>query len=444
VTIIVTLTIPLAITLDRRARAEVERENLVRAGTIAQTVGGENLAPNRRRTLRAIVASSAVQAEARVIVVDASGALIADSDGPASGALYATSERPELVAALAGTPTSIVRHSETLGADLMATAVPIVDESSTSISGVAGAVRITRSMDQVDGAVRRVTLAVLGIGAAGLLAGLLLAVVLSTWLARPLRELAHRARRFGAGDMSVRTGDIRGPDEVEQLATSFDRMADDVADTVQAQREFAANASHQLRTPLTGLKLRLEAAVAAIDDDGVRADLTAADAEVDRLAAIVDRLLATASRTERPTAPLTDLALVVTRAADRWRDAAPGMSIDIGNAQARVDERDVEQILDNLIDNAIRYAGGRIEVSAGSSNGDAFIAVRDHGPGISADDISHVTERFYRGAGTRVEGSGLGLAIVRELAARAGGTIQVTAATGGGVRAEVRFLATGS
>jgi signal transduction histidine kinase len=443
VTIIVALTIPLAITLDGRARTELERENLVLANTIAQSIGAEALAPGRRTALAQIVAAAAEQANGRVIVVDAAGALIGDSDGPASGQLYATSARPELVAALADSPTSIVRHSDTLGTDLMATAVPIVDETATSSSQVVGAVRITRSVDQVNAAVRRVTIAVIGIGAAGLLAGLLLAVFLSGSLARPLRELADRAQRFGAGDLVARAGDIRGPEEVERLAASFDRMADDVADNVRSHREFAANASHQLRTPLAGIKLRIESVVAETHEDRVRADLMAADAEVDRLAAIVDRLLATASRAERRSVRSADLARIALRGVERWRrtasDAGMEIAIEAVEAPARVDERDVEQIFDNLIDNAIRYGAGPIEVSTGVSNGHAFLAVRDHGEGIPPDDITHITDRFYRGAGNRSKGSGLGLAIARELAAHDEGTTSVMAATGGGTLVEVRF-----
>ena len=174
-TIIVALTIPLAISLDRRARAELERENLIRAGTIAQDVGAENLAPDRSRTLRELVDQAAPQVDGRVIVVDATGHLIADSQGVANGELYATPERPEIVAALQDRPTSVVRFSRDLGADIMATAVPIVDESQTGANAVAGAVRITRSMDQVDATVHRVTLGVVAIGAAGLAAGLILA-----------------------------------------------------------------------------------------------------------------------------------------------------------------------------------------------------------------------------------------------------------------------------
>ena len=310
VVIIVALTIPLAVTLDRRARTELERENLVRADAIAQVVGADNLTPVRRGDLRTLIRRAGLQADGRVIIVDANGRLIADSQGPATGQAYATPQRPEIVGALKGVPTSVVRFSNDLGVDIMATAVPIIGQTEAGATSVVGAVRITRSMDQVNANVHRVTLGVFAIGAAGLLAGLIMAFALSGSLARPLRRLADAAQRFGSGDLSVRAGDIRGPQEVEQLASSFDQMAERVEDTVQAQRAFAANASHQLRTPLTGMKLRLESAIADTTDDGLRRELVAAEAEVDRLSAIVDRLLATASRTEsHPPRPI-DLATI--------------------------------------------------------------------------------------------------------------------------------------
>ena len=338
VTIIIALTIPLAITLDRRARAELERESLVRAGTIAQDVGAENLAPDRRSTLRTLVSRAATQTDGRVIVVDASGSLIADSQGPATGVNYATSQRPEVRAALKDVPTSVIRFSQDLGVDIMATAVPIVDESSGTVATVVGAVRITQSMDQVNAAVRRVRLGVIGIGVGGLLAGLVLAFALSGSLARPLGRLADAAQRFGSGDLAVRAGDIRGPDEVERLAASFDQMAGQVQATVQAQREFAANASHQLRTPLTGMKLRLESTIAETGDEDVRSELIQTEAEVDRLSAIVDRLLTTASRAEARPTSVIDLAQVAAHAVERWdapaREAQTDLVADVGAAPA--------------------------------------------------------------------------------------------------------------
>jgi signal transduction histidine kinase len=448
VTIIVALTIPLAISLDRRARSELERENLIRASTIAQDIGAENLSPDRRATLDQIVQGAAQQADGRVIVVDRQGRLIADSQGPANGQPYATPERPELVSALQDVPTSVIRFSQDLGVNIMATAVPVVDEAPTGATSVAGAVRITRSMDQVDATVHRVTLAVIGIGLAGLAVGLILAVALSTSLARPLRRLADVARRFGSGDLSVRAGDIHGPDEVEQLASSFDQMADRVEGTMQAQREFVGNASHQLRTPLTGMKLRLESAMAGSDDPELRAELAVAEREVDRLAATVDRLLTTAARSEAGPVETVDLRELADAAAERWRasarEAVSELVVDGPPGRALAHPEDVELILDNLLGNALAYAPGRVELTTERSNGRVVLAVRDHGRGIAPEDRPHVTERFFRGSGERPGGSGLGLAIVRELVERDGGSLEIDDAPGGGTRIEVSFPAAGT
>ena len=327
----------------------------------------------------------------------------------------------------------------------MATAVPIVDESQTGANAVAGAVRITRSMDQVDATVHRVTLGVVAIGAAGLAAGLILAFALSGSLSRPLRRLADVAKRFGSGDLSVRAGEIKGPDEVEQLATSFDRMAEQVEGTVRAQREFVGNASHQLRTPLAGMKLRLESAIADADDDAIRAELVAAETEVDRLSAIVDRLLATAARSELGPPDVVDLRAIAEDAVRRWqaqaREAATKLIVDGSPVDARVHRGSVEQIIDNLLDNALVYAPGDVRVATTARDGLAIIEVRDHGPGIAPDDLDLVTERFYRGSGARAGGSGLGLAIVQELAERDGGSMGVSRAPDGGTIVEISFPA---
>jgi signal transduction histidine kinase len=440
-TIIIALTIPLAVTLDRRARAEFERENIIRANTIAQDVGAENLAAAQRRALRSVVRRAGVQVAGRVIVVDANGALIADSLGPATGEPFATPGRPEIASALADEPMSVIRTSQDLGLDIMATAVPIVDETPGGPAAVVGAVRITQSMDAVNQNVRRVTLGVLAIGVGGLAAGLILAVALSASLARPLRRLADVAQHFGSRDLSVRAGPVRGPAEVVQLATSFDRMADRVETSVRAQEEFVANASHELRTPLTGMKLRLESAIADERDDAVRAELAAADGEVDRLSAIVTRLLAIAAQSEESPAAIANLRELAERAADRWRRAAVDADVTVTGppSPALVHAADVSQILDNLFDNARAYAPGRVEVETGHDDGHAWVAVRDHGPGMSEEGRARATERFYRVPGSAGGGSGLGLAIVRELAERDAGSLTIEPGAGGGTRVEVRY-----
>lgn len=442
-TIIVALTIPLGLTLDRRARAEFERENIIRAGSIAQDIGAENLAPDRRAALQAIVRQAGDQVIGRVIVVDASGALVADSLGPATGELYATSGRPEIVAALGDTPTSVIRNSEDLGVDIMATAVPIVDETPSGWPAVVGAVRITQSMDAVDQNVRHVTLGVIAIGVGGLVAGLILAVALSASLSRPLRRLADVAQRFGSRDLSIRAGAVRGPAEVTQLAAAFDRMAERVEAGVRAQDAFVANASHQLRTPLTGMKLRLEAAIADTQDDEMRRELVAAEGEVDRLSAIVTGLLAMAAGGETERAALVDLRDLAERAGDRWRAPAARtrtrLTVAGGPARAIVHATDVAQILDNVLDNALAYAPGPVEIATGHDDGRVWVAVRDHGHGMPEETRARVTERFYRAPGSAGAGSGLGLAIASELAARDGGALAIESAADGGTRVEVSY-----
>jgi signal transduction histidine kinase len=443
ITVMLALGVPLAVNLQRRAVAELETQAVVQAQSIASFVGGENIRPDKRDELGAIVAELADQIPGRVIVVDADGTLAADSSGPViPGTDYATPSRPEIVTALAGTPSSEIRFSDTLGRDIMATAVPIRDEGPDDRPVVRGAVRITQTIDQVRANVRRVTFGLFAIGLAGLTAGLLLAFLLANSLARPLGRLADHARRLGHGDLSARAENVGGAREIATLARSFDEMAERVERSVRAQREFVANASHQLRTPLTGMKLRLEAA-SADAPERVRRSLEAAEREVDRMADIVDRLLVMARQIERGEPVPLDLSEAAARAVARWRDraVARGASLQAEGepVSARVDGTDLDQMLDNLIDNAISYAAGPVEVRAGRADGAPFLDVRDHGPGIPAEDLPRVVERFYRGRGAPRGGSGLGLAIVRELAERSGGRVRVEAPADGGTRVRLSF-----
>lgn len=440
IVLIVALGIPFTINLQRRATSELETQALIQAQGIASQIGVENIGEPAR--LEAIVLQAADQVGGRVIVVDRRGTLLADSDRTASlGSFFATPGRREIGSALLGTPSSEIRYSADLGQDIMATAVPIRDEQR-----LVGAVRITRSVQEVNDNVRRVTLGLVAIGIAALVAGLVLAFGLAGSLSRPLTRLAGAARRLGEGDLSARAGDVGGASEVEELGHSFDEMANRLERTVQAQREFVANASHQLRTPLTAMKLRLEGAIADAPDAETRERLEAADREVDRLSTIVDRLLVMAHEIEEGASARADLADAVDRAAVRWElRAGDRGSTVVARAEpgaARVDPADLDQILDNLLDNAIAYARGEITVESGGSNGLAYVAVVDRGPGISPDDLPRVTERFFRGHGMPSGGSGLGLAIARQLAEKWGGTLEVESTHGKGTRVEVRLDAT--
>ena len=383
------------------------------------------------------MSEAAQQVGGRVIVVDGKGTLVADSEGPEEvGSSFATPGRPEIGSALAGTPNTQIRDSADLGHDIIATAVPIQQEGE-----IVGAVRITKNVQQVNDNVRNVTLGLISIGIAGLAAGLLLAFGLAGSLSRPLTRLARTAKELGEGDLSARAGDVRGPREVEELGRSFDEMAQRVERSVQAQREFVANASHQLRTPLTAMKLQIEGAVADATDDEVRERLLAADREVDRLSEIVDRLLVMAREVEEGASARVDVEDAARRAVARWTERAEkrhsSLEVRGDGGSARADPTDLDQIFDNLIDNATSYAPGEVIVETAPSNGRVIVAVRDRGDGIQPEEIARVTERFYRGREAPSGGSGLGLAIARQLAEKWGGTLTVRSTPGQGTRVEV-------
>ena len=441
---LIALGVPLAVNLDQRAILELETEALIQAQGIAAAIGSENLQPKNRDVLDAIVAESVAQVGGRVIVVDATGILVADSQGPASlGDDYANGRRPEIDAALSGRTDPQIRYSQELATDLLATAVPIQDEGRT-----VGAVRITKPMSEVRSETQRATRGLVVVGLAGLAAGLLLAWALAGSFSRPLRRLADASQRLGGGDLSARAERVGGAQEIEQLGRSFDEMADRLEHTVRAQREFVANASHQLRTPLTGMKLRLESAIDGAPDAELRRQLEAADREVDRLAEIVDRLLVMAKQIEEGQPTRVDLGDSAARAVARWEERASRLGASLlargegGNAQGN--PTDVDQILDNLLDNAIAYAPGEIVLETVREDGQLVLAVHDHGPGIPSEEREHVTDRFFRGRGAPSGGSGLGLAIARELAEKWGGSLEIRSPEGEGTRIELRLPASRS
>jgi two-component system, OmpR family, sensor kinase len=433
--VVLALVIPLALTVERRAesdfRSAVLGDAAILAARVADLVPGAGVNPGGRadRRIDTLVDESAGDRTRRVVVVDAQGRVIADSAGTArQGAVFATAARPELRTALFhGRIDTRTRASETLGDELLLVTVPVVDRER-----VAGAVRVSASTEEIASGVRGSQLRLAAIGAAAIAAGLVLAWLVALPLSRQIRSLHLASSRLGRGELDARAPE-EGPRELAALAGSFNRMAASLGGSIESQREFVANASHQLRTPLTGMRLRLE----AIREEGGFAAEEAAKAEADleRLSAIVDDLLALASASSRDaTATSVDLGVVAREAAGRWRPAAgaAGKRIELetrGNAVAWANAEDVAHALDNLVDNAIRYApeSSEVRIVAERRNGAAALLVADSGPGIPDEERPHVFERFYRGAAGRQTGpgSGLGLAIVAALVERWGGDVRV-------------------
>jgi two-component system, OmpR family, sensor kinase len=293
-------------------------------------------------------------------------------------------------------------------------------------------------------------LALAAIGGLALLLGLALAWFLAGTLARPLRNLARTARRVEEGDLEARA-EVTGATEQREVAHAFNDMAERLGLVLAAQREFVANASHQLRTPLTGLRLRLESAAGKVDSPELQAELAAAEQEAERLARLLTALLTLAREGDRPR-PGRSVSLedAVRRAHERWAVRAEQQAhrLDLAGEDdvvVEASEEDVAIILDNLVENALHYSppGTAVSVEWGRAGEDAYLAVLDEGPGIDAGDETALFERFARGRAGRggPGGTGLGLAIVRTLARRWRGDALIANRPEGGARAEVRLPA---
>ena len=434
-TVVIALAVPLGATLERRARTSLENRNLLRATALAQRFSEWNLTPDGREVTRELLGAAAARYEGRVLFVDARGLIVADSNDAPVGTPYATPGRPEILRALQGSAWSDVRTSRDLGIDLMATAVPVVEEVEGSGQVIIlGAIRITQTLRESDAAVRRTVLGLVGLGATALALALGLAWLLADSLARPLRSLAATARRFGAGELGARTGETTTTTEVAEVATAFDAMAGRVERIVRAQREFVADASHQIRTPLTGVKLQLEEALAAARDDAAREPLRAADREIDRLTAILSRLLTKAAGEGRTSDATADLRAVADRAQVRWQSRAEraGTTIVVTGSPASVvaDDADLAEICDALLENALGHGAGPIDIRISSDGAIASLVVVDRGRGFDPSQSERLTERFERGEGAGAGGTGLGLAIARELTERWGGRLTLASGTG--------------
>jgi signal transduction histidine kinase len=441
VLVIVALAVPLALSTQHRIDREVRSQAADGAQLVAASASGRL---GQTGQLDTLVGKVARNLGARVIIVGRQGSLLADSAQPGTrGVAYGN--RPEIVDALAGRTVQGRRRSETLDEQLLYTAVPVVQAGRT-----AGAVRVTESVTALDREVRRDQYALVGIGALALVFGLAVAWFVAGSLARPLGHLASTARQVGRGDLAAR-GAVEGSAEQQEVARAFNSMADRLTLALEAQREFVANASHQLRTPLTGLRLRLEAADMANTDPAVGEDLAAAEAETLRLARLVTNLLTLASAdAPAPPSEPVDLGDAARDAEARWRARAEleGRCVVAGEADPAIglgNGDDLATSLDNLIENALVHTpeGTAVTITWGGDGGEVFVAVLDQGAGISPEDAAAAFERFRRGA-TRPAGrggTGVGLAIVGALAERWGGSASLARRPEGGTRAEIRLPA---
>jgi signal transduction histidine kinase len=294
--VLVALEVPLGIVNERSQRRDlqqrVERDAVALAALVEDAL--QSGAAPGDPTLRRIVRDYGTTTGARVVVIGPGGIALADSDDERElGRDFRT--RPEIAAALEGTVATGTRRSDTLGTDLLYVAVPVA-----SGGVVHGVVRASVPTSRLDALVRRYWLILGGVALVVLAAVAVTGLWLARWVSRPLTDLRDATRRAEAGDLSVRADATEGPDEVRELASAFNDMVGRLDQLVGTQETFVADASHQLRSPLTALRLRIENMQHGAGP-AEREDLEGALAEVDRLSRLVNGLLALARAERRAT-----------------------------------------------------------------------------------------------------------------------------------------------
>ncbi|MAT03577.1 MAG: two-component sensor histidine kinase [Acidimicrobiaceae bacterium] len=426
-------------TVERdRLATKFERDAFILGGRSEEALEDGSAATDTG--LNAMVLRYASEEDVEVVITDADGIGVVSSDTTKVG--EDLTNRTEIEQALAiGEPQTGERYSDTLGSDLFFVAVPVLSGDDR-----VGAVRISAPESIVDSRVGDQLRGLLLVALLSLAIASAVAWLFAASVVRPLRRLHAATDRLAAGDLSTRAPTDEGPREIRDVADSFNSMAARTEQLVERQRSFAGTASHQLRTPLTALRLRLEQlSIEAGDDEQIGSTVENALIETDRLRRMIEGLLALSRAEDTAVGPdVVDLAVVLHDRAEHWRPLAEESDVRIDVAAATgtmvsVVPGAAEQIIDNLIDNALEVSapGSRLSLTLLSGPASTELHVIDEGPGLSEDERRRAFERFWRADGAAPGGSGLGLAIVHQLANASGGNAELRTAPGGGVDATV-------
>lgn len=318
--------------------------------------------------------------------------------------------------------------------------VPVLPDTGP---GNLGIVALSRSTAPLTHRIAVLWALIAAVSVVGVVTAALIAAGLARWVSRPLSALGDAAGKLGNGELDTRSADDAGPREVRSLAANFNTMATRLQALVRGHETMMADVSHQLRTPLAALRLRLE--LLAQDTDQATADeLAGAQEEIARLSRMVSGLLAVA-RAENVTLAPVQVAIdeLISERVAAWRPAASEQDVTLAAGQvepvdAWAGDGHLEQILDNLLANAIDAAhdGGTVTVSASADEGKAILVVSDNGPGMSKQQQGGAFRRF---GSTGSGGTGLGLAIVDRLVSSDGGTAALSDTPGGGLTVTIEL-----
>lgn len=450
VLILLVFSAPLASFVARVERERLvtalERDAFILAGHAKETLN--TTAGAVLPSLQPYVDSYSKSSDARIVVTNSAGLVVSTSDSTiAFGTDF--SNRPEVSGALKGMPAVGERDSATLGERMLYVAVPVLLGDK-----VLGVVRFSHPKSQVDKEVQDHVMGIVAAGLITLLAAACVAIPLALTIARPISRLKTSTERLADGDFSVQADDTKGPPEVRELSRSFNAMAGRIGLMLESQQHFSGAVSHQLRTPLTALRLRLDQAQEAVGDSTspVAIALEASRVETDRLQEMIEQLLALSRLEGGSTVTVKVNASVIVRSRVAvWESLAAEQNITfkvVGLETAPCVALDgaLEQIVDNYIDNALTAApdNSTITIEVHRVHRHIHVDVIDEGPGLSEEKRTIAFERFWRG--TEIEnapGTGLGLSIVRQLAVASGGVAELLPRADGkrGLIARVSLLA---
>lgn len=446
VVILLTFDIPLAQRLQDIERdrliTSLQRDAFTMSNELSPFMDDEGAA--RENEMYSVLDRYSSSSESTVIVTDANGYLIASTAVTfAVGSDYAS--RPEVAAALLGNSSFGSRLSTSLGGELVYVAAPIY-----SGAEVLGVVRVTLPEALLNSRVSDQLRGVFTAGLATVVLAALVAFIIARSVSEPIERLRGVTDRFAGGDLSA-NAQASGPKEIRRLAQSFNEMAFRISGLISRQKSFAGDASHQLRTPLTALRLRLEQATTSLDGSPglAREHLEEAMNETDRLSHLVEQLLQLA-RAEGAILEKTgcNVSQFMTERADEWEYLAAerGLTIErqiADGLQARVSQVALREVIDNYVDNAIESSPvhGTISFLASETPSHIELVIRDCGKGLTAEQRDSAFERFWRNSETanRRSGSGLGLAIVAQLAQASGMRVTLRESPSGGIDAVVEI-----
>jgi signal transduction histidine kinase len=316
--------------------------------------------------------------------------------------------------------------------DRIGAVAPIIGQK-----GVGGFVFFDRSTAPVEQRVTDLWVRLVLAAAGAVVVAFVLAVLLARWVGRPLRRLEQAAEDLGSGELGARAEVPRRPPEARNLAERFNVMAARLETLIYDHRAILADVSHQLRTPLAALRLRMELLAADAPEAGAP-EFEGALGELARLSRLVDGLLAVARAENTTVTPgRVDLGTVLAERTEAWRPVAAERDSDlslevIDTPAALLRPGHLEQVIDNLVDNALTAlgSGGHLLLSARPRGRRVRLLVVDDGPGMARQDMA---EAFRRFGTTRTAGTGLGLAIVHRLVTADGGSIELATTPGGGL-----------